>query len=366
MKGGARWWAVLREALATARSQPIASSVAVLLVAGMCATILLTTGRTVGAEQSVLGSIDAAGTRSIVVRAEPDAGLTSDVLQRLAMIDGIEWAGAFSIASDASNVSIPGGAPVPLRLAWGSSFEEIGIGPGRSDDSAWAAPETLEILGVRENVGGVVTPEGASYSVGNASPSPAFIDFLEPLIIVPQEASAVGQVSVLIVIAERPDLVEPVADAVVSVLSVGDPAKVKLTTSEGLADLRALVAGTLGDFSRDLVLVVFAVTAVLVAGIFYALVMMRRKDFGRRRALGASRGLIVAMLLVQVVASSIAGSVIGSSVAAAALVYSDDPLPGPDFFVAVAALAVLVTIVAALPPAILAANRDPLKELRVP
>lgn len=44
-----RWWAVVREALASARSQPVASVMSIVMVVGMCATVLLTTGRTVGA-----------------------------------------------------------------------------------------------------------------------------------------------------------------------------------------------------------------------------------------------------------------------------------------------------------------------------
>ena len=41
----ARWMAVVREALATSWAQPVASVVTIVMVAGMCATVLLTTGR---------------------------------------------------------------------------------------------------------------------------------------------------------------------------------------------------------------------------------------------------------------------------------------------------------------------------------
>ena len=60
---------LIREAIATARSQPVASALTVFMVAGMILAVMLTTGRTVGAEQEVLGSIDSAGTRSITIRA---------------------------------------------------------------------------------------------------------------------------------------------------------------------------------------------------------------------------------------------------------------------------------------------------------
>ena len=74
----ARWMAVVREALATSWAQPVASVVTIVMVAGMCATVLLTTGRTVGAEQAVISSIDSAGTRSIIVRAETSREVGGD------------------------------------------------------------------------------------------------------------------------------------------------------------------------------------------------------------------------------------------------------------------------------------------------
>ncbi len=67
-----RMLAIIREAMASARSQPVASVVSIIMVAGMCATVLLTTGRTAGAEQAVVASIDSAGTRAVVVRADAD------------------------------------------------------------------------------------------------------------------------------------------------------------------------------------------------------------------------------------------------------------------------------------------------------
>ncbi|NYJ19784.1 FtsX-like permease family protein [Glaciibacter psychrotolerans] len=360
----------MRESLATARAQPVASLVSVIMVAGMCATVLLTTGRTVGAEQSVVGSIDSAGTRSIVIRADPGAGLTAGVLDRIANLEGVEWAGAFGGALDVTNALVPDGTKVPVRLAWSSGLSELGV-PAKQvivNDTAWASPIALEQLGMPDKIGGLTSSAGASYAVAGEIRTPDYLAMLEPLVIVPQtrDTNADQTVSVLVVIANRPDLVAPVAQAVQSVLAVDDPTKVKITTSEELATLRALVQGQLGSFGRNLVIVVFALTAVLVAAILYGLVMLRRKDFGRRRALGASRGLIIALLLVQMAVLSIVGTAVGTGLAIASLRLTGDPLPGPAFLSALAVLAVAVGLLAALVPAIAASRRDPLKELRVP
>lgn len=339
------------------------------MVAGMCATVLLTAGRTVGAEQAVLGSIDSAGTRSIIVRAAPGAGLDTSVLDRLANVDGIQWSGAFSGAQDVNNTAIPDGSKVPVRLAWGKHLDRLGLPRSQpvANRTGWASASALKQLGMLDKVGGVVSTAGNEFAIAGEIPVPDYLTFLEPLVIVPQfKAAAPSSISVLVVIAARPDLVSSVSQAVQSVLAVDDPSKVKLSTSESLANLRALVEGQLGSFSRNLVVIIFTLTAILVAAILYGLVLLRRKDFGRRRALGASRGLIVSLLLTQMAALSILGAITGSISAALGLAATGDPLPSLDFFVAVSALAIAVGLVAALLPAIAAAGRDPLKELRVP
>jgi hypothetical protein len=70
-----------REAGAAARSQPVASVLTLLLVAGMIVAVIRTTGRTVGAEQDVLHSIDSVGTRTVTIRADQDAGVTNSALR---------------------------------------------------------------------------------------------------------------------------------------------------------------------------------------------------------------------------------------------------------------------------------------------
>jgi putative ABC transport system permease protein len=365
-----RLGAIVREALASAWAQPVASLVTVVMVAGMCATVLLTTGRTVGAEEAVVSSIDAAGTRSIVVRAEQGAGLTPDVLERLAAVEGVEWLGAFGPATDITNSAIAGGTPVPARAAWITDPSRVNL-PDRGESnpvSAWASELALMQLGMLESAGGAVSASGADYSVSGPILVPDYLMFLEPLVLIPSDPKTTtsAEVSILVVIAAEPELVAPLKQIVQSVLALDDPAKATVSTSEDLATLRALVEGQLGDFSRSLVIVIFSLTAFLVASILYGLVMLRRKDFGRRRALGASQPLIIGLLLTQIAALAFAGSLLGSTAAAVGLAIGRDPLPGLPFFVAIGVLAVGVSVIAGLIPALIAARRDPLRELRVP
>jgi len=360
---------LLREALASAWSAPVTSVATIVMVAGLCATVLLTTGRTVGAEQTVLSSIDLVGTRAIVVRSDSTAGVDTDVLDRLKEVEGIQWVACFGPAVDATNTALGDATKVPARFAYGGDLAELAIPvttivPGLT---AYASPSALEQLGMRDGVGAITTSEGLDVTVAGELSVPDWLRFLEPVVLIPQPHEAPPrQVAVLVVIAERPDLVSPVSRAVQSVLAVDDPAKVTITTSEALAQLRALVEGQLGSFGRGLALLILAVSGALVAAILTGLVALRRRDFGRRRTLGATRGLIFMLLVTQTLALAVIGVVAGSVLASSILIATGDPLPGAAFTTAVGILAIVVSLVAASIPAALAARRDPLQELRVP
>lgn len=360
---------VVREAAATARSQPVASVLTVLMVAGMILAVMLTTGRTVAAEQEVLGSIDSAGTRSITIRAEESAGVTASVLDRIAPIDGIEWAGAFSHAIDATNAFITDGTRVPVRHAYGEHLEQLGIPaslplPGQL---AYASSAAMDLFGLPDGAGAITTTTGHTYAVAGTMDVPDHLAALQPLTLI-AEPDPVGDepVAVIIITAERPDLVTPVSNAVLSVLAPDDPTKITVHTSEALAQLRALIEGQLSTFSRGLVLALLALTGALVAVLLYGLVMMRRKDYGRRRALGATRTLIVGLLLTQTGLLALTGITLGTITAVLVLLVTGSPLPGIAFTAALGILTLATALIAALIPALAASRREPIRELRVP
>lgn len=103
-----------------------------------------------------------------------------------------------------------------------------------------------------------------------------------------------------------------------------------------------------------------------MAVLLYGLVMLRRKDFGRRRALGATRGLIVGLLLVQTGLLAVIGVGVGTAASLVVLVASGDPLLGVPFTSALSVLTLSTALVAAALPAVIASRREPIRELRVP
>lgn len=109
-----------------------------------------------------------------------------------------------------------------------------------------------------------------------------------------------------------------------------------------------------------------ALSAVLVAAIQAGLMMIKRKDYGRRRALGASRSLVIGLILGQATLVSVAGIILGTLSATVFLAGSGSPVPRLGYLSAVAILTLLTCLAASILPAIGAAWRDPIKELRVP
>ena len=344
-----------------------------IIVAGMCVALILTMGRVAGTEQAVLSSIDERGPRLITVRAEPGAGLKTSFLERLSRVDGIEWAGAFGAAEDVRNSAFTGGEPVPLRLAYSLDFGYLQLTTNNEkpqESWAYASPAALQSLGMKGPSGGMQKlSDGTDIAVIGQLSTPDFLGFLEPLMIIPHAVpthTADAPVGLVTVLVSTPELVPTVADLIASTLDVPDSSKVKVTTNKDLAALRGSISSDLGDFGGSLVLAIFAVSVLLVSSTLFGLVLLRRKDFGRRRALGATKTFIVFLLLFQSGTVSVGAAVFGSALAGLALNLLNDPQPPLTFYLSTVILATAAGLIAAVVPGLVASNRDPIRELRVP
>lgn len=351
-----------------ATSQRVASLLTFLLVGGMSATVLLTSGRTAAAERSILASIDDVGSRAIVVRAEPQAGLDAGVVERLQGIQAVQWVGGFGPARDARNGTTGSDVSVAVRSLTATSVEPLGL-TGALEDRCYASPEALAQLGLPDAAGYLATDAGEVCDVAGRLTVPQYLAVLEPLIVhVPrsQARGEPGSIALIVVLAERPEQVAAIARVIGDMAGPEDPAALSVTASSDIARLRALVQGELGGFGRGLTLTLMGTLAVLVGALLFGLVMIRRKDFGRRRALGASRSQIVSLVALNTVTVAAPASLFGAALSLGVLLAGGEPLPGGEFVVAVSILATAAAGLGALPPSIVASRRDPLSELRVP
>ena len=130
-----------------------------------------------------------------------------------------------------------------------------------------------------------------------------------------------------------------------------------------LADLQRAVGGDLGGYRRALLLVVQATGGFLVAVVVLAEVLLRRRDLGRRRALGASRPGLLLLVVARTAVAATPGVVVGSALGTLAAHAWAQP-PPLAFAAGTGLLTMFAAMLAATPPALLAAWRDPVAVLR--
>jgi putative ABC transport system permease protein len=289
-------------------------------------------------------------------------------IARIEGLSGVEWVLGLGPAFDVRAAGIAGGQPAAVRVLYGEIPSVVAHSDwGKQPGTGLAGVKAQTVLGLRVPAGGVETADGDSLAVVgwfDASDPLSFLD--RSLLAGPDPAHPQPVVRSIHVLAETPEQVTSVAEAVVMVLDPLDPTSVAVETSEALAQIRAAVDGELGAFGRRLVLMVLGVGLVLVGLNMCGTVTTRRKDFGRRRALGASRPVIVTLVTLQAALTGLLGAVLGTITGAAAVWRLTQQPPDPAFATAVAVLAVAATIAAALPPSAVVALRDPVKVLRVP
>lgn len=358
---------LVAEALRIALAQPVATGVTAIIVAASCGVIVSTTGQTVAIERDVLSRIDDAGTRTIVVEdTQGNAGIPPTAVARVDALSGVEWAIGFGIAADVRPAGLEGGLAVPIRSHFGDLPPTVTTSrwdgaPG----TALAGPEAIDALGFATAAGSVQPVERQTLRmavVGWLRAEPP-LDFLNRALLT---GGADDEIVVrIIVLAASADAVPGLAQGIGAVLDATDPTGVAIHTSEDLVAVRAAVRGELGSWGRSLVALVLGAGLVLTAVSVFGAVTSRRRDFGRRRALGASRLDIVTLVTVQAVATALIGATAGTTVGGIVIYQTLGIVPRLDFGFAVAVLAILATAIAALPPALVAAYRDPVRVLRV-
>ncbi|MGO2748683.1 MAG: FtsX-like permease family protein [Pseudoclavibacter sp.] len=359
---------LLREAAASCVAQKATSFLTVLTIAGMCVAIVLTSGRVVGSQRDVLESVDSVGTRAVVVRGAQGSGLDTAALARIAQLDGVEWIGGFSSPTDATDGALNSGARVSVRTLFTDSPSAAGIKTLGATEGVHLSGASVELLGLDGATGYLVEPDsGLTHSVVGVFDPPPHLEYLDPVAIAPRSLPSESvELALLVIVARQPTQVGQITEALQPLLGVADASKIQISGSEELANLRATLESQLGAFGRTSVIGVTTLAVFLVFLIQQSLVVMRRKDFGRRRALGARRSMIVQLLILQTSLTSIVGAGSGSLLAWFILSVFRSPQPPLLFFFTVAVLATCIGGVASVVPAVLASVRDPIRELRVP
>lgn len=360
---------LVSEAWRVVLASPVSSAILFLLTAGVCAFVLGTTGQTVQAEQSVLARIDDAGTRLITVTdSDGTARIPASAVDRIGRVSSVDWVIGVGTVQDGVNSAVgDGGNRIPVRDLWGTLPDGFVVnGRVPRPGEGLIGNEAVGEAGLEGPLGSLDVGQGQVAIVGGFVAAPG-LEFLSSGVIVqPDVDDRDALLRSVHVLASSASQVGVVTQSVLSVIGAADPLALGLQTSQVLADVRIAVAGQLGSFSRNLVLVALGVSLVLVGLVVYGSVTLRRQDFGRRRALGARRSDVVALVGAQSGLVALLGVSLGVVAGSLAVWRLTGQLPDVPFTLAVGALVLLAVLVASIPPALVAAFRDPVRVLRVP
>lgn len=362
---------VVGEGLAIARSQPVASSMVAVVVGAVCAAILGSTGQSAAAETAVLRTIDQAGARTVVVRDPTGrAAIDPRTVHALAGLDGVTWVLGLEGPVDVENIALEGaGAPVPSRVYHGTLPSAIRFShQAPQSGQAIAGHAALNDLRASEPALGVSSDAGVVPVIGGFTASSP-LDFLNGTVLVAPGLGApdtdARRLSEIVVMVESIGEVERIVRAAPPLVRA-QTAEYAIESPQQLIELRGVVASDLGAAARRLLLLILGVGLLLIGVTLVGAVSQRRRDFGRRRALGASRSTVVSLVMIQTFFSAVPGAGLGTMVGLLVVNQLAGSLPSASFTAGVVTLTILTSLAGSLPPAVLAAFRDPVRILRVP
>ena len=343
-----------------------------LIMAISTASVIATAGYAAGHQQQILATIDDMGTRTLTIHSvNTDSALTLELAHTLAAYDIVAQSAAFGEAFDVTARKESGAPRVSARRIYGSwatmRDSQLDASYPALLTRAIASPGVFERLGLPPSGGAVrAIGDGPEYQLLREEPLPDFLEDYAPTILIPSQELPDTPVASILVVANSAANLPFVEKLVVTHLSGIPPSEYTLSSSQQFATLRTALDGSLTAANRTLILATLSIAAVLTMIVVWGTVLMRRKDFGRRRALGATRTTILVLTIGQVALASVIGAFFGTGTGLALLFVRAAPLPGAAFICASAAALILSSCSLAILPALWASQRDPLHELRVP
>lgn len=362
---------LVRDVFAGARSQIVATLTLMLVLATVCFAILVTTGQAAANEARIVEQIDSAGTRLIALS---DSGGESGILPHapavLESLSDADWALGLGTAVDVTNPALPA-QRAAARIMIGDLPPDLTLVQGRHPRAGEAVVGSgaLGPLNLRPGLGNIQydnDPASQPIAVVGVFDATGPLAHLAETALISAEPENLETLRYVYVMAHDITVVDRLEQVVTSSTPALNPAALTVETPQGAIALRDVIAGRLGAASRQLMAVVMGVGAAIIAVTMVSATSARRRDFGRRRALGASRSVLVATMLGQAAIGALSGIVIGVAAGLGVLAATTGSLPTWQFTAGVAGLTLLLALVTSAPIATFAAHRDPLRILRVP
>lgn len=350
-----------------ARGFAIANFLAV-FVASLAA--YLTVGQTAAAEADVSAELRSTSARLVVINAEQASlALPKASLLAIAARDDVLAVLVVGPAVDAANQAYPQVAtfsPVRDALLIDPGGDLITLEAPAGAPGTVALPPALKDR-MLANVGGLILPNGAAHPVvGIYVPNDALQERLQTGLRWIEPTAATMEMRSLYVLAARIDSAPRLETDLPQAIGISDPLRISIETPRILSDISAAVEGRLGNFSRSLILGVLGFSFGWVGITTWAWAYTRRRDIGRRRALGATRSFVVYLIIAQVLLTAALATTLAYVVHVAAAGIGGFNVVPLGFGVAQATLLIVSALAAASLPATIAAYRDPIRVLRIP
>ena len=369
--------ALLREGAAIARSQPVASSLLVIVSTLSLGGALAVSGHTDAFERDVLAAIESPATRTLIVTVDATTeSLSYSVVDSVARLSSVEAVYGLGPATDTYLAGLgTGGIPIAVFPVFGDISSIVDLTDGRwpqEDESIFSA-SALERVGLEYPQAGLIT-DSLLYRLREAptldtSLVGSYVAYTPNGFLNGAGLRSSGphdtEVRRLIVTAASFDSVADLR-ATIPHLAQVNPEIIRFQSTAEFEATALYVQGEVQDFSRRVALGAVAVGAVLTAIVTFAGVHSRRLDFGRRRALGADRPTLALLVLIQVMIPVGIGTLVGLCGGWIFVREASETTANLGYASALVVVAILAAAVACLPTAISTAFRDPVRALRVP
>ena len=355
-----------REILVSTWAIKVSSAMTAIIALIICLASLVTVGRSSAADDQLAARLDEAGTRSFsIVDVQNNAYLAASVRDAIAGLSVVEHAYGFSVSSDVVNTYVGMGGPsVPARRLSGNLDEAITLVEGRWPEQGEAIVDAgaQRELGMRGPYGSITfVGDGEQATVVGRYEPKVRIDGLNSVLVVDDGATP----QVMQVIVDDYGHLDRVMAESSSIIAARDPQLLRIQPPVSIAELADSVSGDLTDYSTSVLYGVLGVGGLVCAIVVLADALTRRSDLGRRMALGATRGAIVAYTVGRTIVPAFLGAIAGCLAGLAITANMGFPAP-LDFTAGVGILSVLVMGCAAIPASLWAANQDPVTVLRTP
>ncbi|MBK7821124.1 MAG: hypothetical protein IPJ61_08620 [Tessaracoccus sp.] len=337
-----------------------------LVTAAMTFAAAATSGRSAALQTQLERRAQEAGARVIAISdVGTDGFLTPVAVETLSEISSIQTVAAFTKASTVTNASLGWGGPT--ASAWGlvgaSAADVVDLTAGRwpQPGEALVSTRVADTLRMESAAGALVTRDQLSSSVVGAFTAAAPFEWLNDGVLYLPSTPEAGQEARVVV--EDIGLLAPTERAVRRILAPDDPANMRLTSPQDLAEISREIDGDVRAAGYEITVLVLLVGALFVGAVSLADVLIRRRDLGRRRALGMTRSDLTALICLRVGISAASGAVLGVIALQAHGALSGTSIPVASA-AASAALVAIAAVVATVPAALISAGRDPVVVLR--